>query len=213
MTRRLYGATVKLSRFQKEKKRLAYKDEFESLQNKVFQAADSLGLDLLDDEVTDRLFEIACAEIDDDAKESMDQRMYAERFLALAYVQTIIIFDNTVDTEIIGALCLGNWLVGLVGGMPSWESTQYMCIPCIIKQHASRIGKAGAEKKAAPMRELEQWALMQYQAGEWPSANKAAHDLTPKVLKHGRHIGAILSEQNAQRTIAEWIRKARKMLA
>jgi len=72
----------------------------------------------------------------------------------------------------------------------------------------SRLGKSGADLRHAPMRELRDWALDQYQAGNWPSANKASHDLKEKVLAHGRTIGAHLTVENAQRTIAEWIRKS-----
>jgi hypothetical protein len=83
------------------------------------------------------------------------------------------------------------------------------------KEFFSKAGKAGADKRHAPMKELRDWTIEQYKAGSWiaknESANKAAHDLKEKVLAHGKIINpelAILSEQNAQRTIAEWIRKS-----
>jgi hypothetical protein len=79
----------------------------------------------------------------------------------------------------------------------------------------SKLGKSGADKRHAPMKELREWTIEQYKAGNWiaknESANKAAHDLKEKVLAQGKIINpelAILSEQNAQRTIAEWIRKS-----
>jgi len=78
----------------------------------------------------------------------------------------------------------------------------------LIKEHASRAGKAGAAKRHAPNAELRLWALERYKGtGPWPSANKAAHALKGEVLEHGRRIGAHLSEENAQRTIAYWIRR------
>jgi hypothetical protein len=79
----------------------------------------------------------------------------------------------------------------------------------------SRLGKSGADKRRAPMNELREWTIKQYKAGNWiaknESANKAAHDLKERVLAQGKLIDpelAVLSEQNAQRTIAEWIRKS-----
>lgn len=74
----------------------------------------------------------------------------------------------------------------------------------------SRTGKAGAQVRWAPNKKLEAWAVEKYRAKEWPSANKAAHDLKDQVREYGRTIGAPLTEENAQRTIAEWFRKANK---
>lgn len=72
------------------------------------------------------------------------------------------------------------------------------------------IGKQGAEKRHAPMRNLQAWTLEEYRKGNWPSANRAAHDLKDKVLAYGRTINAELTAANAQRTIAEWINKSLK---
>lgn len=72
----------------------------------------------------------------------------------------------------------------------------------------SAMGKAGAKKRHAPMAMLRSWAIEKYQTGEWKSANQAAHSLKESVIKHGRTINARLSEENAQRTIAEWFRKS-----
>ena len=70
------------------------------------------------------------------------------------------------------------------------------------------LGGKGASIRHAPMRKLNEWTLSQYRSGKWESANKAAHELKEMVIAHGRTIGAALTEENAQRTIAEWIRKA-----
>jgi len=72
----------------------------------------------------------------------------------------------------------------------------------------AQLGKAGARKRHAPMAELREWAIKKYKVGKWPSANQAAHDLQDCVIEHGRTIGAALSKANAQRTIAEWLRKS-----
>ncbi len=68
------------------------------------------------------------------------------------------------------------------------------------------LGRRGAQKRHAPMATLREWAVEKYKAGEWKSANQAAHALKESVIEHGRGIGAHLSEENAQRTIAEWFR-------
>ncbi|CAG9183504.1 hypothetical protein CURE108131_07595 [Cupriavidus respiraculi] len=72
----------------------------------------------------------------------------------------------------------------------------------------SKLGEEGARKRHEPMTQLKRWAVELYKAGTWPSANRAAHDLKERVIEHGRTIGAVLSDQNAQRTIAEWFRKS-----
>lgn len=69
-------------------------------------------------------------------------------------------------------------------------------------------GKAGARKRHAKMAELKDWTLQKYKAGSWRSANQAAFELMPDVLTHSQKIGANLTKSNAQRTIAEWIRKS-----
>lgn len=75
------------------------------------------------------------------------------------------------------------------------------------KLNFSALGKAGAQKRHAPMAILRSWAIERYQAGEWKSANQAAHSLKESVIRHGRTINAPLTEENAQRTIADWFRK------
>ena len=72
----------------------------------------------------------------------------------------------------------------------------------------AELGAKGAAKRHAPYVKLRAWTVEKYRAGEWPSANKAAHELKDSVIAHGRTIGANLTAENAQRTIAEWIRKS-----
>lgn len=69
-------------------------------------------------------------------------------------------------------------------------------------------GKAGGQKRHAKMTELKGWAIQKYKAGTWKSANQAASELMTDVLVHSHEIGANLTKSNAQRTIAEWIRKS-----
>jgi hypothetical protein len=72
----------------------------------------------------------------------------------------------------------------------------------------SAMGKAGALKRHRPMAELRSWAIERYREGEWQSENKLEHALREPIIKHGRTINAYLTEENAQRTIAEWFRKS-----
>ncbi|HXU93177.1 MAG TPA: hypothetical protein VFP33_05920 [Gallionella sp.] len=69
-------------------------------------------------------------------------------------------------------------------------------------------GKAGAQIRHAKTRELKEWTLQKYKAKTWKSANQAASELMSEVLEYSQKIGANLSKSNAQRTIAEWIRKS-----
>lgn len=69
-------------------------------------------------------------------------------------------------------------------------------------------GKAGAQKRHAKMSELKSWTLEKHKMGSWKSANQAAAELMTDVLAHSREIGANLTKSNAQRTIAEWIRRS-----
>lgn len=89
------------------------------------------------------------------------------------------------------------------------------------KMSAARIsGKAGAVKRHEPMAILRKWTIEQYKAligatdqreslaKKLPSANKCASDLKERVIAYGRAIRpvpAVLTEHNAQNTIAEWI--------
>ena len=72
----------------------------------------------------------------------------------------------------------------------------------------SSLGRKGALKRHAAMAALRSWAIEKYQAGEWQSANQAAHSLKESVIRYGRTINAHLTEENAQRTIADWFRKS-----
>lgn len=69
-------------------------------------------------------------------------------------------------------------------------------------------GKAGAQKRHARTAELKAWALQKYREGTYKSANQAASELVSAVLAQSEKMGAGLSKSNAQRTIAEWIRKS-----
>lgn len=195
------------ARFERKKRLDQLQIEYKSLQVKIAETAQRLGFDLEDPNVTARLSMLIRNKTIADDGRSDNALLWAENLLALAYVQQEILEDSMDEAEVIFSLCLGNWLVGVLTSMSTTEPLRYLCVPCAIKENHSRNGKAGVEKKNAPLRELEKWARAQYMAGNWPSANKAAHDLQHRIVAHGRSIGARLSEQNAQRTIAGWFRK------
>jgi hypothetical protein len=71
----------------------------------------------------------------------------------------------------------------------------------------SELGKAGADKKHKPMRDLRTKAIELYKKGNWKSPNHAAYELKDQIIAEGKILGASLSVQNAQRTIGDWIRR------
>jgi hypothetical protein len=75
------------------------------------------------------------------------------------------------------------------------------------KSYFASLGKNGATVRHEKMRQLRDFALSIYNPQEWKSANQAAFDLKEKILAHSRIVGANLTPSNAQRTIAEWLRK------
>lgn len=77
-----------------------------------------------------------------------------------------------------------------------------------ISANAKAAGEAGAMVRHEPMRKLREWSVAKYKSGNFQSANQAAHQLKQEILQHGRNISAVLTEENAQRTIAEWFRKS-----
>ncbi|TWC67528.1 hypothetical protein [Herbaspirillum sp. SJZ099] len=76
------------------------------------------------------------------------------------------------------------------------------------KTERTENGRAGAQKRHAKTAELKAWTLEKYKEGSWKSANQAASELVSDVLVQSQKIGAHLTKSNAQRTIAEWIRKS-----
>lgn len=189
----------------------AFGDQFDRLKEKVIWRADQLGIDLTEDGVIENLLKISdgATDADGNTNGSWEAASWPDRIFAMAFrCSTENDFDATSDNELIDALCLGNWAIGFVDGLSGEKPDPHVCVPCLIKQHSSTIGKSGAQKRHAPMNELQKWAVEKYKAGEWKSANEAAHKLKDSVITHGRTINAHLSEENAQRTIAEWFRKS-----
>lgn len=72
------------------------------------------------------------------------------------------------------------------------------------------LGKLGASVRHAKTRQAKEFAISLYRSGAWKSANAAAHAIRGDVVNFVRRIGGYLSEENAQRTIAEWIRASLK---
>lgn len=91
----------------------------------------------------------------------------------------------------------------LANGYSMWKSAEELA-----NEARRNAGRAGALQRHLPMQNLREWALEKYKEGSWKSANAASFELMSKVLEHGKKIGAHLSPANAQRTIAEWIRKS-----
>lgn len=194
-----------------KKTRNVFGDQFEKLKDKVIWRANQLGIDLGEDGVIEQLLAISegADNTDGDQNEAWETVSWPERIFAIAFrCSTNDHFGDASDSELIEALCLGNWAIGFVDGLPGDKSEPSVCVSCLIKQHSSAIGKVGAVKRHAANAALREWSIAQYQAGTWKSANQAAHALKDSVIEHGRKVGAYLSEENAQRTIAEWLRKS-----
>ncbi len=192
------------------KKPQRFKSQIDDLKIKIQIAIARFGYDLDDEDHIDKLLEIA-----DHSDNELRESNFGTDFISLALGLYEIMLSKNIssknDEYLVDVLCKGNYLIGFVDAFPSAHINPYICPTCIVAEHLSRNGRAGATKKFAPMRKLEDWSVKKYNAGKWPSANKAAHDLRQEVIAHGKSIGAILSEQNAQRTIADWIRKSKKL--
>lgn len=126
------------------------------------------------------------------------------RLLAGCFMCVSLVLDHGEGSEDEwGMLCEACKVIGLLEA-----TTGLGDIQSSLSQIYSRLGVKGAAKRYEPMATLRSWAIEKYQGGEWQSANQAAHTLKESILKHGRTINAHLSEENAQRTIAEWFRKS-----
>lgn len=170
-----------------------------------------MGIDLTQDGVIEGILKVSegATDIEGNRNEAWEAVGWPERIFSIAFrCSTGNKVGDLTDDELIKELCLGNWAIGFVDGLPGDGEQPWTCPSCLIKQHSSAIGKAGAEKRHAPNAALREWAIERYREGVWKSANQAAHALKEAVIEHGRTIGAVLSEENAQRTIAEWIRKS-----
>lgn len=187
-----------------KKNTIRFQTQFDNIDQAFAHEADRFGFfDVCDDQID------ACIDFDPNIDVNNFHIKYAHHFLALTLVDIVKAKESDHLDRVLDAICRANWRLGAVAMMSENESTEGMCIPCIIKRHASENGKAGADKKFAPLRKLKEWTILEYQAGSWPSANKAAHELQKRVLEKGRSMNVNLSEENAQRTIAEWIRNSK----
>lgn len=126
--------------------------------------------------------------------------------LAIGLARRAIEQDDPDESlgDFVNLLIMGGVGIGMMLGAYGGEKK----ISLLLKQFYAVAGKAGAERRHAKTASLRAWATEKYKAGKWKSANQAAHALRDSILKHGRTIGAKLSEENAQRTIAEWFRKS-----
>lgn len=79
-----------------------------------------------------------------------------------------------------------------------------------LSQVLSSNGKKGADASHANKRALREWALDLYGETTWISAAAAAKSLKSKIVDHGKKLGVRLSEDNAERTITQWFREAKK---
>lgn len=213
-----------------EEIRKALDDEFTRVVNELFQVANDLGFDLGNrDADVERLNLItdggrirfanpnddegetqACAAIPEYATATLSERTLGQAFHFLYLYEKARKCPTFGDagchdeSHLISYICTLNRLVGFM--QVNFDGVLFDDVA--VREYLSENGRIGAERRHGPMTELRSWTLAEYRKGTWRSANKAAHELKDQVMRHGRTIGAVLTEENAQRTIAEWIRKS-----
>ncbi len=205
-------------------------DEFTVVVNELFHVAGELGFDLENSESdVDRLNLItdggriryanpnddegelqACKAIPEYAAATLTERMLGQAFHFLYLSEKARECPTFGDagchdeSHLIKYIATLNRLVGFL--QVNFDDVDIN--DATVREYLSENGRIGAEKRHGPMTELRLWTLAEYKKGKWLSANKAAHALKDQVMRHGRTIGAVLTEENGQRTIAEWIRKS-----
>lgn len=199
----------------KKKLGKVFNEGFESLDEKIIYQAERLGIHFADDGVIENLLEIGDGCNPDNPSEAWEAASWPIRILAIAFTCVAKARSgdgDASDDELIAALCSGNFAIGLVAGMSDDEVKPHLCVPCLLKQHASAIGKNGGNSSHRGTRELKAWTIEKYKEGKgkWKSANQAAHALKDDVIARSQNTSRPLSGSNAQRTIAEWIREHEK---
>lgn len=122
---------------------------------------------------------------------------YDERTIAFVIYSWALVSSGMAEPEeCVYLFGMANSLISYIG-LPKGQEFDF-----------SALGKKGANKRHGPMQSLREWAVEKYRAGKWQSANQAAYELKESVIAHGRTIGATLTNENAQRTIADWFRKS-----
>lgn len=203
MRKKIWHSTS-LSARNKAAKGSKFQDEFNSLLEKIEYQAARLGFDLTDDKVIARLIEVASSSMDDDSSNLGTEAVYAERFLSMAYVQSLRASDRGLDTDLVGTLCLGNWLVGVLGGMQGTERANSLCPACIIDGYKESIARSGGAGRAAKLKVLEAETIRLYKAGKWDSTPLAAQAIAPAIIALSAKEGPKLTASTTKPL--EWIR-------
>ena len=194
-----------------EKLRNAFRDQFEQLKKKVIWRADQLGIDLTEDGVIENLLKISdgATDADGNTNDSWEVASWPERIFATAFrCSTENDVGDTGGNELIDALCLGNWAIGFVDGLPGEKSDPSVCVSCQIKQHVSAIGKSGGAAKAAKYQPLKDRAIELVNARKWKSRRNAAITVLPEILALARKLNIGLAKDQAQITITGWLKEA-----
>lgn len=181
-----------------------YQDQFARLVEDIEYQAERLGFDLADGAVTNRLLEIGNAPMAAEPPESATEAMYAERFLALAYIQSLIAFDRRSDVDVVDALCLGNWLVGVLGGMDGSDRGNFLCPSCIIDGYKASIARTGGAGRSVKLKILQAETIRLYEAGKWDSTPLAAQEIAPAIVALSAKEGPKLMPSTTKPL--EWIR-------
>lgn len=181
----------------KKKIDIAFKYQFDELQKKVIRASERLGIDLQEDGAIERLLMISNGATDSDtgvASAEWEISSWEERLLAISFSCSNASIRTGIhsDKELIDSLCLGNWAVGFLDGMPGTDAIQNQCIPCMIKEaidtQKSLLGKTAVSHRA-DQQQKEGWKAHCKMAKESGVNIATLEDLTniagydPLVLK------------------------------
>ncbi|NHZ62636.1 hypothetical protein [Massilia genomosp. 1] len=176
-------------------------DLCDSLRVAIEEQAVRFGFDLSDDDVCAELIDCGCGDFAGDTV----PEMWAKRFLSIAYVSHMRAWDNQDAEESIEDLCLGNWVIGLLGSFSKRDFEPHVCPDCIIQSYKSSVARSGGEGRSAKLKILEKETIRLYLAGAWKSVPLAAQEITPQIVKFSSKGNGDLAATTTKPL--EWIRE------
>jgi len=188
----------------------AFRESIDDLSVQIHHLEVSLGIPAAGSESSASSFDGIWKQMDN-SQFTADVYLGMARFLLEIASVTNAKYDVRLIVFLLKVLGLANQCVATARAVADTSTINAQLLTEFEKlRHAEIVknGKKGIEKRYAPMRQLQAWAVEKYQTGKWPSANAAAVALEEQIITHGRTINATLSKTNARRTIAEWFRKS-----
>lgn len=177
-------------------------DLCDSLKAAIDEQAVRFGFDLSDVDVCADLIDCGWGDF---AGDSSSPEMWAKRFLSIAYVSHLRAWDKRDAEESVEALCLGNWVIGLLGNFSKRDLEPHVCPDCIIQSYKSSIARSGGEGRSAKLKILEKETIRLYLAGSWKSVPLAAQEITPLIVTFSSKGNGDLAATTTKPL--EWIRE------